>query len=299
MVDLIIKNGLSQATITSNGRIKSLILNSIVVIDSSNTSTDTLQQDKCYLMFPWQGRLSCDKIIKKISNDDNLIIPNRDSNDYPIHGLVLSTNKILKESKEASVTFILQHKFNFPSIEETYTISANELMIQTKLLNQSDEAQYFYYGYHPFICFNNLTINDMMINSNCNKLIQTSSEVLPYVNDKGEYIIEDHSFISKPILNDEYDNLFYNSTSEDTFIELYNKELNVSVGVRNISTINDNKQIPFNYIQIYTPTSRKEICFEPLTAPTNAFNIKFPTYTNSLQPKEIAMSQLAIYIKKY
>ncbi len=115
-------------------------------------------------------------------------------------------------------------------------------------------------------------------------------------------IIEDHKFISKPILTDEYDNLFFNSTDGDTFIELYSKEQNLSVGVKNIYLKQDitiSKQIPFNYIQIYTPISRKEICLEPLTAPTNAFNIQFPSYTNCLQSKEKAISQLAIYIKKY
>ncbi len=43
MDTLIIKTDQSQASITNNGRIISLILNSVVVIDSTNSSTDILQ----------------------------------------------------------------------------------------------------------------------------------------------------------------------------------------------------------------------------------------------------------------
>ncbi len=83
--------------------------------------------------------------------------------------------------------FILEHDFNFFLIEETYTITANELLIVTKLINQTYEAQYFYYGYHLFISLNGLTIDDMILNSNCNKLIKTTNEVLPCLSEKDDY----------------------------------------------------------------------------------------------------------------
>ena len=298
----VISNNNSKLVISKDGQIQSLILNNTNIIMSNPTSEDVLQQNKCYLMYPWQGRIDNEDKLRDLCKNKNQLIPNRDSNNYPIHGLFLNVKKekVIEESKSNSVTFKIScDELNFPNVQETYILKENELEIETILSNNSDQDQYFYYGYHPFLNINSCIIDGCSINSNCNKQYAMTKDVLPELQEN-DYILSTVELNEKKINDDEYDNLYtYDGIDNQAYFEVYSPENKISIGIRNIphKVKDEFKECNFNHFQIYTPKTRKEICIEPLTAPTNAMNVKFPFYCQKLSKNEKMISRLGIFMK--
>jgi galactose mutarotase-like enzyme len=252
----------SKLIISKEGQIQSLILSNTNVIMSNPTSEDLLQQNKCYLMYPWQGRIDREDNLKSLCSKNNLTIPNRDDNNYPIHGLFLNVKKEKVNETKNSISFkILCTELNFPDVQETYSLTDNELQIETILSNNSKQDQYFYYGYHPFLNINSCIIDSCLINSNCNKQYSMTKEVLPELVENN-YNLSNIEFKDKLIKNDEYDNLYmYDGIESEAYFEVYSPYNKISIGVRNIphTEKDDYKKCNFNHFQIYTPKTRKEI----------------------------------------
>lgn len=282
---------------SKTGEIISLTLDKLNIISSSSLSTDPLQKNKCYLMFPWQGRLSKGEIIKTLlKKEENFKFPNEDENKFPIHGLFLNAKREIIEKGTDFVKFkVINSEVNvdsnpFPSVEESFFLKEKQVEVRLVLKNESSEKSFFYLGYHPFFNIENQTINDFHINSNCNLHYHMTEKILPILIDN-DYSTEKAMVVNDLIGKSHYDDLFgIEKNEENAFFEVVLKE-NLAFGVKDTSK----GRIKFNYFQVYTPLHRKEICIEPLTAPTDAFNVGFPKYVNELEGNQEETCGFVIY----
>ena len=94
-----------------------------------------------------------------------------------------------------------------------------------------------------------------------------------------------------------FDDLFFNperSDAENPFVDLIDHDENLRVTVES----DNSKSIQLNYFQLYTPERRNCIAIEPLTSPSNAFNIDFPNKLIQLKPKESKQGLIKISLSK-
>ena len=299
-LEMIVSSNKNSFATFKEGAIKELVLNNCKIINYNPEETNSLKQG-CYLMYPWVGRLNNEKKLKelmKIKDDEILEIPFRDDNNYPIHGLYTGKRKIIIKKTEESITFSPENENeNFPKLKETYIIKDKELIINTYLTNESNENQYFYYGYHPYITINNKQISPFIIKTNCNKHYIPQKDLVPSLTNEGIYLTEKKS-LNNNVLTDMYLDDFYECNESDStaYFEITDPETNISIKIEDgdYSSFTDFKIFKYRFMQIYTPDSRSCLCIEPLTAPINSFNVDFINNTLFLSPFQKAISSFRI-----
>ena len=295
--------GNSVATFSSSKLIK-LVLNNTEIISEEESESNYLLSGS-YLCFPWVGRLTNEEKLKELTKDNLPEYPFKDKNNFPLHGLYADAErKVLTSSNEGnSIAFIAECFEQFPFFIEEYNIDQYSLEIKTSFENRNCEGiQYFAYGYHPYIGINGKKINNMSIYSNIKFHVALTSQLVPdvfgnlQVMRKMREDPEDNPLRRK--IDDElFDDLFFNPERPDTenpFVDLIDHEENLRVTVES----DNSKSIRLNYFQLYTPERRNCIAIEPLTSPSNAFNIDFPNKLIQLKPKESKQGYIKISLSK-
>lgn len=192
-----------------------------------------------------------------------------------IHGMVFDKpfEVILKEDGDYSCTLVLRHLvtesfFGFPfknMIEVEYKWSEeNQFVCKTKITNLSDSSMPVGHGWHPYFFVGNIVVDDLYI--------QFPSQELLEVNDKGIPTGKQNAFLDFNSLsrlgNTNFDSCFLLKTDkEKAEIIIENKKENFKFMIWQETGIHK-----YNYLQVYTPPSRKSIAFEPMTCAPNAFN---------------------------
>jgi aldose 1-epimerase len=297
-------SGKSKATFSST-KLKRLILNEIEIISEENDIDYLLSGS--YLCFPWVGRITSDDKIKELTNEEKIDYPFREQNNFPLHGLYARVErKLTKESLTSnSITFTAENQKSedWPIFLEEYIITDNSLEVKTFFNNPNEnKSQYFAYGYHPYIGINRKNINNLILNSNVQYHCKLNSKIVPEINeDKKLKMTNMQENAEFNLLRRKFDtmcldDLFYydeSSSKENPYVELTDQEDKISVIVES----DRNNSIPMNYFQLYTPERRNCVAIEPLSSPSNAFNIDFPNYLVELKPKESKEGKFKIILK--
>jgi aldose 1-epimerase len=295
--------GNSVATFSSSKLIK-LILNNTEIIREEESESNYLLSGS-YLCFPWVGRLTNEDKLKELTKDSFPEYHFIDENNFPLHGFYADAErKVFSSSDEGdSIAFIAECSEQFPFFIEEYKIDQYSLEIKTSFENRNGEGiQYFAYGYHPYIGINGQKINNLSLYSNIKFNVALTSQLVPEVFGNLQVMRkmredpEDNPLIRK--IDDRlFDDLFFHpekSDSENPFVHLIDYDENLRVTVES----DNSKSIRLNYFQLYTPERRNCIAIEPLTSPSNAFNIDFPNKLIQLKPKESKQGLLRISLSK-
>lgn len=244
-------------------------------------SLDTIYKEfiLCGIPFlaPWANRLDDD--VFYINNRKYKLNPflqlRRDSNNKPIHGLLLFSShwKVnLTETTQnyASITSQLafwqypEYLSNFPfphNIRMTIKLENGVIEVQTIIENLSAENLPISIGFHPYFQLPDIPYEDWeLILPSCKRAI-LDQQLIP----TGEYETNPYTSpikLTSALLDDVFVNLNRDSFNNSSFIlQGSNRKIEVIFGEK------------FKTAIIYAPIKRKFVCIEPMSAITNAFNL--------------------------
>jgi len=214
--------------------------------------------------------------------------PTRDGNGLPLHGLYTKIKRKIKTSTQTSIILIAEtYDDSFPYFEEEFILNEESLEINTRFFPRTHNLQVgFGYGYHPYISFNNSSINQLEIRTNMDSVLKVGNNMLP---DGNRYSYQQISSLFprfkitesayKMLLEDcFFDNCLRSSKElkEDYYVEIYDKESRNAIKVRSNNSVQKEGflTIPLRYLQVYTPKERNSIAIEPQSITTNSFFIE-------------------------
>ncbi len=227
---------------------------------------------------PWANRLDQDAFFangKKFRLNPDLGNFRRDPNQKPIHGLLAFSSawKIAAmdaDSDSARVTSRLEFwkhpelmaQFPFAhTIEMTYRLRDGVLEVETVLDNHSTEPMPVGIGFHPYFQLHDAPRDQWKVHLAARDHLALSKELIP-TGERKPVEFPDPVSLSGTQLDDVFSGLVRDGSGRATF----------SVqGVREkISVIYGEK---YTVAVVYAPPGRNFICFEPMSAVTDAFNL--------------------------
>lgn len=223
---------------------------------------------------PWANRLDPDAYWangrKYLLNPDagNL---RRDGNGLAIHGLLLFASDwrvvALKADQDAAeVTSRLEFwkhpdwmaQFPFAhTLEMTYRLAGGVLEVRTVIENHSLEPLPLVIGFHPWYQIPDCPRDDWKIHLPVRDHYVLSSKLIP-TGETSPAALPD----PVPLAGQKFDDVFGGVVSSDEFwVEGKGQRISVRFGPK------------YPIAVVYAPPGRNVVCFEPMTAVTNAFNL--------------------------
>ncbi|HYP05596.1 MAG TPA: aldose 1-epimerase [Bryobacteraceae bacterium] len=228
---------------------------------------------------PWANRLDHDGFYangKHYSLDAGLNNVRRDGAKQPIHGLVTNSSQwkvtaVSADASSAQVTSRLEFWRNpdymaqFPfahSIDMTYRLHDGILEVETTIENHSTEGMPVSVGYHPYFRLYDSPRNAWKVSLPAKQSYVLSASLvatgetkpMPYSN-------------PQPLQGIALDDVLGGLTPGESGRTEFAVE-----GVRERIAVLYGPKYPVAVV--YSPADRDFICFEPMTGPTNAFNLK-------------------------
>ncbi len=193
-----------------------------------------------------------------------------DGNKNPIHGLVTFTKlwqvkEVVAKADHALVRMELDAtrqvdwlaQFPFPyKMELTYKLTAGTLEVITEVHNHASEPMPLAVGYHPYFQVTDAPRDEWEVTIPAKEKMLLSPKLIP----TGERVANPYAAGTKLkgiVLDDVFGGLpekarFRVKGKTQTIDVVYGKDYTIGV--------------------VYAPAGQNFICFEPMTAPTNAFN---------------------------
>lgn len=237
---------------------------------------------------PWANRIDQDAYFvggrKYLLNADlgNL---RRDGNQKPIHGLLMFSplweviGQHASES-QAEVTSRLDYwkypdlmaQFPFAhTIEMTYRLSGGVLEVETVLRNQSAETMPVAIGYHPYFRLHDAPREEWTVHLAARSRYKLSEQLIP-TGETEPVRFPDPVPLKGGQLDDVFGDLVRGADGRAEFwVTGKAQRLQVSYGPK------------YPVAVVYAPPGREFICFEPMTAITNAFNLAHAGVYRDLQ----------------
>ncbi len=198
-----------------------------------------------------------------------------DGNGLPIHGLVVYASEwevvsVRADANEAVVTSRLEFwrqpdwmaQFPFAhNIEMTYRLSGGKLEVATAIENLSDEPMPVSVGYHTYFQINDAPRADWNVHLAAREHLLLSDVLTPTgetepVSDTGPLSL------ATTKLDDLFGDLVRDSDGRAVFsVEGASEKISIVFGEK------------YQIAVVYAPPGRDFICFEPMSGPTNAFNL--------------------------
>jgi aldose 1-epimerase len=222
---------------------------------------------------PWANRI--EGLSYKANGKQYLLNPNLgnlrlDGNKNPIHGLVTFTKlwevrEVSVQADHALVRMVLDcskqpdwlAQFPFPHrIELTYKLTAGTLEVITAVENLSTEPMPLAIGFHPYFQVSDAPRGEWEVTIPAKDLLVLSPKLIPTGETKPNPYAAGMK-LKGVVLDDVFGGLESNATfrvkgKTQTVEVVYGKDYTIGV--------------------VYAPAGQSFICFEPMTAPTNAFN---------------------------
>lgn len=187
-----------------------------------------------------------------------------DANHLPIHGLVLFTDRwrVIRQDA-AAVTSRLEFwripewmaQFPFAhAIEITHRLHGGSLEIETAIENLADEAMPLVIGFHPYFQLENSSRENWRIYLAAREQAILSEKMIP----TGERKPVEPGW--RALAGESFDTPFTALTGEKFVVDDGVRRLAVRYGAK------------FPVAVVYAPEKHDFVCFEPMTALTNAFN---------------------------
>ncbi len=237
---------------------------------------------------PWANRLDQDAFFangrKYVLNPD-LGNFRRDGNGKPIHGLLAYAKEwqvaaLRADNSGAEVTSRLEfsrwpaYAAQFPfahTIEMTYRLRETTLEVETVIENHATEPMPVAVGYHPYFQVNDAPRDEWSVHVAARDQVVLSNLLIPTGEVKPAQLAE-----WNPLAGRQFDDVFTTLTrgadGRATFkLRGKTEEVHVVYGPK------------YTVAVVYAPPGRGFVCFEPMSAPTNALNLAHAGLYKDLQ----------------
>jgi aldose 1-epimerase len=237
---------------------------------------------------PWANRLDQDAYYangKKYLLNPELGNVRRDPNQKPIHGLLLfspywKVTKLEADDRSARVTSRLEYwrypelaaQFPFAhTIEMTYKLANGALEVETLVENESSDPMPVGLGYHPYFQLPDVPRDQWKVHVAAREHLELSPLLIP-TGERTPVTLPDPASLATTQLDDVFSKLV---RGPDDRAEFW-----VEGGGRKVSVIYGPK---YTVAVVYAPPGKDFICFEPMSAITNAFNLAHAGVYKELQ----------------
>ncbi len=218
------------------------------------------------LLAPWANRIDGESYLAngwRYFLNSSLGNLRYDANRLPIHGLLLFTDRWKIRRQEAAwVTARLEFwrvpewmaQFPFAcAIEITHRLAGGSLEIEMAIENLCDEALPLCVGFHPYFRLGS-SRETWRVKIAARERAVLSGKKIP----TGERQPFEPGW--SPLAGRSFDDVFSRLTGEEFAVEDGKRSLSVRFGPKYTTAV------------VYAPPEQDFLCFEPMTAPTNAFN---------------------------
>ena len=230
------------------------------------------------MLAPWANRIDSTSYWangKKYRLNEGLGNLRMDGFKQPIHGLLAFTQEWVvteakADGKSAWVTSRLEFwkypdwmaQFPFAhSIEMTYRLSAGVLEVATTIENHSLEPMPVSIGFHPYYQLHDAPRDEWKVRLGASEQMALSPALVPTGEKKPNPYAEPLA-LKDVALDDVFSGLRRGANGHaELSVEGKNQKLTVEFGPR------------YQVAVVYSPKGRNFICFEPMSGPTNAFNL--------------------------
>lgn len=236
---------------------------------------------------PWANRLSGNQYWvngREYQIDSAINNIRRDAFGHPIHGLVLfapwTTTELTANESEARVISRLDlsdrsdwlKQFPFPhTLTMTHSLRDGQLSLRLQVANHAEEALPLSMGFHPYLSIPGVDRDSCRVNLPVRNRFLLDSEMLP--TGEAEAWDPGNSFdLAGRSFDDGFTNLVRTAGGDAIFrADGGGHSLEVGFGPR------------FQVAVLYAPPGKPFLCFEPMTAITNAFNLTHEGKYSALQ----------------
>ncbi|HKW99888.1 MAG TPA: aldose 1-epimerase [Bryobacteraceae bacterium] len=240
------------------------------------------------LLEPWANRLDQDAFYangKKYLLNPDLGNIRRDPNQKPIHGLLMFSPywKVVKleaDGRSARVTSRLEFwrypdlmaQFPFAhTVEMTYRLANGVLEVETVLENQASEPMPVGVGFHPYFQVPDIQRDQCRVHVAAREHLELSQLLIP-TGERTPVKLPDPVSLATTQLDDVFSNLVRGADNRASFwVEGGGKKISVIYGPK------------YTVAVIYAPPGQNFICFEPMSAITDAFNLAHSGVYKELQ----------------
>jgi len=231
------------------------------------------------LLAPWANRIDGDAFYangKKYLLNSNLGNLRYDGNHLPIHGLIGSATdwKVIRRDA-VSVSSRLEF-WRFPQwmaqfpfahvLEITHRLEGGSLEIETAVENLSADPMPLCIGYHPYFQLDDSPRDEWQVQIPARDQVVLTDKLIP----TGERKPLPRP-VRFPLAGLAFDDVFTGLTGAPFTVEGREQRVEVSFGPKYPVGI------------VYAPPGNSFICFEPMSALTNAFNLDHAGITSELQ----------------
>jgi aldose 1-epimerase len=237
---------------------------------------------------PWANRIDQDAFYtngKKYLLNRDLGNLRLDGNKLPIHGLLMFSPhwkmvKLEADERSARVTSRLEYarhpqlmaQFPFAhTIEMTYRLAGGVLEVETVLENQAEEPMPVAVGYHPYFQLPGVPRDQWKAHVAAREQLELTPLLVP----TGARIpvkLPDPAPLATTQLDDVFTGLIRGKDERAEFwVEASGKKISVTYGPKYTVAI------------VFAPPGKDFICFEPMAAVTNAFNLAHAGIYKELQ----------------
>jgi aldose 1-epimerase len=237
---------------------------------------------------PWANRLSEDAFFangSKFRLNPDLGNIRRDQNQKPIHGLLTFSpdwrvTAVEADSDSASVTSRLEFwkhpelmaQFPFAhTIETTYRLHEGVLEVRTTIENLSAAPMPVGIGYHPYFQLHDAPRDQWKVHLAARDRLVLSKMVIP-TGERKPVEFPDPLPLAGVALDDVFGGLVRDASERATFsVEGAHEKISVIYGPK------------YTVAVVYAPPGRQFICFEPMSAITDGFNLAHAGVYKELQ----------------
>jgi aldose 1-epimerase len=237
---------------------------------------------------PWANRLDQDGYYangKKYRLNPDLANFRRDGNQKPIHGLLVYSSlwHVTDMKADANGAWVtsrldswkypeLMEQFPFAhTIEMTYRLAKGALEVETTLQNQSTEPMPVGIGFHPYFQVHDAPRDEWRVHVAARDKLTLSPQLIP-TGERTPVQFPDPVSLGGVQLDDVFSNLKTGADGRAEFsVQGKNEKVTVTYGPK------------YTVAVVYAPPGKGFICFEPMSAITNAFNLAHAGVYKELQ----------------
>jgi len=221
------------------------------------------------LLAPWANRLDGDAYFangRRYRLNPDAIEIHRDANGLPIHGLLAFCEgwRVVKQNV-ASVTSRLDFWRNprwmaqFPfahTLEITHRLSGGSFEIETAIENHSMEPMPLAIGFHPYFQLTDSPRDEWKLSIPALERVILSDKLIPTGSTTPMELAQPFTLAGNSL-----DAVFAGLTGGEFVVQGRSQHISVRFGPK------------FPVAVVYAPADGSFVCFEPMTALTNAFNL--------------------------
>lgn len=247
-----------------------------------------------FLMYPWVNRLSMQEITvegRTIALNPPVIEPSGQA----IHGLIFDRpRKVVESSSSHVVLKLVEPLEDFPEVTEEWRLEDRQFHVRYVFNNVSEFTQQFAFGCHPYFALGT-PVDSWIIETNMSHYHPLTSELLP--GDEPPKPIQLILDQTRPLGATSLDNTLTNPIGGPPTFSIADPTQHVRLTLA-CTPATGASSIAMQFLQVYTPPTRRSLAVEPMSAIGNVF-VKFPHLLTTLQPGETKEGGFSLALDDY